>query len=85
MYVHGHFLGDQKVPSEIQFSSTKIVLGLVLTLSVLPGNGFPQLQGSRAERPGQRWTHWTLTGVKPDCECCYTALAPYLNGFFAIF
>lgn len=85
MYVHGHFLGDQKVPSEIQFSSTKIVLSLVLSLSVLPSNAFPQFPGSRAERAGQRWTYRTLTGVKLDCECCYSALPSYLNGFCALF
>lgn len=62
MYVHGHFLGDQKVTSEIQISSTKIILGLVLNLSVLPGNAFPQLPGSRAERAGAEMdppdSHW---------------------------
>lgn len=62
MYVHGHFLGDQKVTSEIQISSTKIILGLVLNLSVLPGNAFPQLPSSRAERAGAEMdppdSHW---------------------------
>lgn len=62
MYVHGHFLGDQKVTSEIQISSTKIILGLVLNLSVLPGNAFPQLPGSWAERAGAEMdppdSHW---------------------------